>query len=486
MVQNLFMTSMYFFVPINKVNKLMLHRRAGTWYPIECQAIFYDVSAECIYTELSYYNQPFYYNAVIGGVKERKVPLKVYLLHYIPSKAEKIGSCFYIVVGTGIDKSFKDNNGQVGACTAQDIVMLKRAFYSESNRIIEKGGLYYPQKDPMIFHREWLEQIVRDFDLEPDDNIAFDASITEVRAVANTQPFVLSTSSNINDAFNHNYYDAKSDTYDKVLYGIDANRFAYGVSEGNENYAKLPNDKISQFLAHSYSNNDSERIFSIPNKLTFLCTHYPFIELQEEKDCKLKMDIGDIDPRMIYELCHCLFIKRVLKKIGMKMNEKTKPGKVKRAKDQLNRFMKMKLFNMNEADQRAEKLFAGLGMQSECIETRNVVDGYLNSKQFSYAKRRDLLMSILAILTAVLGTFSILATIYSCEIKQWIETSTIVLWNVEYKTITIYLWLSFFIMYFVWMEYLAISNKLPTWQQLMKKLDDIINYIHRTANGDRG
>ena len=467
MAQNLFMTSMYFFVPINKVNKLMLHRRAGTWYPIECQAIFHDVSAECIYTELSYYNQPFYYNAVIGGVKDRKVPLKVYLLHYIPSKTERIGSCFYIVVGTGIDKSFINSDGQVDACTAQDIVMLKRAFYSESNRIIEKGGLYYPQNDPMIFHREWLERIVHDFDLESDDNIAFDASITEVRAVANTQPFVLSTSGNINDAFNHNYYDAKSDTYDKVLNGIDANRFAYGVSEGNENYAKLPDDIITQFLAHSYSNNDTERIFSNPNKLTFFCTHYPFVNLQEEKNCLLRMNIEDIDARMVYELCHSLFLKKELRKIQSKINSENKPGEVKIANDRLNQIVKIRLFNMNEADNRLKILFSGLGVSNEYDETKCDVENYLRNKQFSYSKRQNRISRAWGF--ASIASTVLTALLFNDSIFKWLTETNVTINQEKYPALVGALLLTTSIMYFIWIQYSAITNKLPSWIDIKKK-----------------
>lgn len=489
MAQNIFMASMFFFVPINKVNIDTLEKRVANWHPIECQSIFQNISAKCEYTKIPYYNQPFYYNTALGNntPKERKVKLNVNILRYVPFPKDNMGVQYYLTIGTYIDKCFESiNNGEdklIEICNAQDLAMLKRAFYTDSNRNDEKTGLYYPKEDPVVFHRFWLEKIVEEFDLLPDSNIAFDASATSIRAVNSNFTVCPTTAQDVKLAFEKCYYDDKQQSYDKVLDGVNANRFAYGVSEGNENFASLPDDLIRDFLVNSYSNNHSERIFVTNNRLTFFCTHYPYEILQETKECKVSGSITDIDPRMVLELCHCLFIKKKLNDICSQMNDQVQSGKIKRVKDRLNQLLQTKLFNMNEADNRATIIFRGLGIESEQESTRAIVDSYLTSKQFKFSRRRDFWMAFLSVFTVILGILSIMSTIYQCEINHWMKTSSIVMWNVEYKTIKFLLWLAFFIAYFAWMEYLAISNKLPSWKQLMIKLDNIINYIHRTANG---
>ncbi len=486
MAQNIFMASMYFLVPINKINKCMLQKRVTTWRPIECQAIFQSISAKCDYAAIPYYNQPFYYNTVFGNSspKERRVKLNVNILCYVPSTKEKMGVQYFLAIGTCIDKCFENiNDGAnklIEISDAQDIVMLKRAFYSENDRNKDKIGLYYPKEDPVVFHRLWLEEIVKDFDLEPDCNIAFDASATSIRTVSLNSTVCSTTSQEVKSAFEDNYYDDKPNSYDQVLDGIDANRFAYGVTEGNENYASLPEDLINNFVANSYSNNYSERFFTTPNRLTFFCTHYPYVNLQEPKDCRLSESITDIDPRMLYELCHSLYFIKRSKFIRAKIDDDSESGEIKKLYDNLNRLFKMRLFNMSEADNRIKILYKGLGVSQEYEDSKDDVEAYLNSKQFSYSKRHNRI-------SIVLGLVSLVATFFSAlvgfdEVRSWITTNTMSINGVNYNTFSVLLWGFTFLLYFIWIEFMFITDKF-SWAKIKYWWKYLINTIHRKNNG---
>lgn len=465
MAQNIFMTSMYFFVPINKVNWCKIGGRIGEWNTIKCPSIFQNISATCSYAAVSNYNQSFYYNALLGNscLKERRVKLYVYLLQYVLKIKKKKEICYFLAIGTGIDKYFdvvSSGMGSIDLCDDMDIVMLKRAFYSENDRCQEKTGLYYPKNDPVDFHREWLERVIGDFDQVPNVNPAFDASISIIRAIHDSSSINPLTPDNIDLAFNHNYYDVPCNSYDKVLC-VDTNRFAYGVTEGNENYVKLPDDLIHRFVDNSYSNNYSERFFSTPDRLTFLCTHYPYVNLQEEQNCKLNMNITDVDGRMIYELCHCLFLKKELKEVQSKMDGKHNSGEVKTANDRLKRLIKVRLFNMTEADNRLLSLFHGLGVSNEYEETKSDVDSYLKSKQFKYSKRQGWT-------SIIIGVISIAATIFTAlilnqRVSDWLIEKKVTVNGVEYRIITFFFLIITFMFYFIWIEYLAITDKILKW-----------------------
>lgn len=478
------MASMYFLVPINKINKCMLQKRVTTWHPIECQAIFQSISAKCYYAAIPYYNQPFYYNTVLGNSspKEKRVKLNVNILHYVPSTKEKMGVQYFLAIGTYIDKYFENiNNGAnkiIEISDAQDLVMLKRAFYSESDRNKDKTGLYYPKEDPVVFHRLWLEEIVKDFDLEPNRNIAFDASATSIWAVSSNSISTVcpTTPQEVKSAFEDNYYDDKPKSYDQVLDGIDANRFAYGVTEGNENFASLPEDLINIFVANSYSNNYSERFFTAPNRLTFFCTHFPYVNLQESKDCRVIGSLTDIDPRMLYELCHSLYYIKESNVIRAKIGGKSKLEEIKK----LSELFKIRLYNMSEADNRLRTLYKGLGVFREFENSKEDVEAYLISKNYSYSKRNNRFSLILTFVSLVATLFSALVAFE--EVRRWITTNTMSINGVYYNTFSVLIWGFTFLLYFLWIEFMFITDRF-SWAKIKNRWKCFINTICRKDNG---
>ena len=184
MAQNVFMTSMYFLVPINKPKKSV---KESAFCTIECNTLFQHVSARCSYAALDDI-QKFYFNASEDrkNPKERLIQTKVYALKYQPNEKNKKIEKYFLASGLGIDKVFDGKGSNITIddyCDAKDLAMLKRAFYSDNHHPTEDSGLYYPKKEPTIFHREWLKRLVYNYDKEPSSDIKFDASITDIQAV---------------------------------------------------------------------------------------------------------------------------------------------------------------------------------------------------------------------------------------------------------------------------------------------------------------
>jgi len=297
-----FMTTFYFFVPINSIKKCKIRTLERGYSYLQCPEIYQSLSSICCFAELKEWQQKFYYKAYPWKDKKndkvRQISLKVYLIKYIPSVADDTPQYFF-AIGTGIDKRFSlDEDDPI--CTEMDLVMLKRAFYSANDKTCNSTGLYFPKQDPTIFHRNWLEKLVKSYDSTPNDVIAFVACITDIIGASVQSDSEFST-------FEDSFYHSIPQYYNRLL-GAHTVSFAYGLIVGNENYRRLPAKQIQSFENTAYSNSLTECTFCVPTNILFFRTHYPFIHIQEEEDCHLHFNISDLDIRHIYIMCHSLYL----------------------------------------------------------------------------------------------------------------------------------------------------------------------------------
>ena len=481
MAQNIFMASMYFFVPINKV-KLSKHY---TFKPIECESLFQYVSSTCSYCEVSEKNQDFYFNSVVdsNSLRERKIQAMVYIVRYMPSPKE---AKHFLVVGVGIDKMFKENDNAINIedyCDDVDLVILRQAFYSENNKAIKRKGLYYPKTDPTVYHREWLCRLVQEFDKEPSPVIKFDASITDIRAVLLDSVQGITDKTNLQTVFDTCYLRTPCLPYNNVL-DVDADRLAYGILVGNENYARLPDDLIEMFKKDSYSNNKSERIFSASNSILFLRTHHPYLDAKKDFKTHLDMKIGDLDARNIYELCHSLYLKNELESIRNQVKKGTRSGAIKKAADRLAYLQNAQLFNFHEADRRVDTLFRGLGVTKQTQDTEKLVNNYLSNKRFSYSRKQNRWIIGLTMATIIIGILALAVNLWPCQIRDYLVE------ELQYGDITYPRWVSslYILAYFViiipiFMFFLKLKIPFDKW--LAIKIENFLNRVHKKANGDK-
>ena len=481
MAQDIFMASMYFFVPINKVRL----SKSYNFNPIECASLFQSVSSTCYYCEVSEKHQDFYFNSVIdsNNQRERQIQARVYIVRYMPSPKE---SEHFLVVGVGIDKFFKGDTNAINIddyCDDVDLVILKQAFYSENNKAIERSGLYYPKNDPTIFHREWLCNLVHEFDKEPSPIIMFDASITDIRAVVLASVQGITDKANLQTVFDTCYLRTPCLPYNKVL-DVDADRLAYGILVGNENYARLPDDLIETFKKDSYSNSMSERIFTASNSILFLRTHHPYLDIQKDVITHLDMKIEDLDARNIYELCHSLYLKNEFESIRNQVKKETRSGTIKKTADRLAYLQNAQLFNFHEADRRLETLFRGLGVTKETQDTDKLVNNYLSNKRFSYSRKQNRWIIGLTLATIIIGTLALAVGLWPCQIRDYLVE------ELQYGDITYPRWVSslYILAYFViiipiFMFFLKLKIPFDRW--LAIKIENFLNRVHKKAIGDK-
>lgn len=481
MAQNIFMASMFFFVPINKVK---LSKRYN-FKPIECASLFHCVSSTCYYCEVSEKHQGFYFNSVIdsNNLRERQIQAKVYIVRYMPSHKE---AKYFLVVGIGIDKLFKGDGNAINIddyCDDVDLVMLKQAFYSENNKTIKRSGLYYPKNDPTVFHREWLCKLVHEFDKEPSPIIKFDASITDIRAVALASVQGIADKANLQTVFDACYLRTPCMPYNNVL-DVDADRLAYGILVGNENYDRLPDDFIESFKKDSYSNSMSERIFTASNSILFLRTHHPYLNIQKDVITHLDETIEDLDARNIFELCHSLYLKNELESIRNQVKKETRSGIIKEAADRLVYLQNAQLFNFYEADRRVGTLFGGLGVTKKTQDTDKLVNNYLSNKRFSYSKKQNRWIIGLTFATIIIGILALAVDLWPCQIKDYLVE------ELQYGDIAYPRWVSslYILAYFVIIIPIFmffIKLKIPFDRWLAIKIENFLNCVHKRAVGDK-
>ena len=485
MAQNIFMASMYFFVPINKVKHLDKHR---IFHPIECTSQFQSVSSICEYCEIEEKHQDFYFNSSITTniKRERLIKLKVYIFRYKPIATDKKSHPkHFLVIGTGIDKLFEGYNTPINTndyCDCTDLVMLKQSFYSKHNKSNKYSGLYYPQNDSTIFHREWLNKLVHDFDSEASAVIKFDASITDIRTVALTASQNISDKAKLQAVFEYCYVNSPCLSYNKAL-DVDVDRLAYGILVGNENFANLPDDFVTSFKRDSYSNNLSERIFAASNSLLYIRTHHPYLDIKKDVISNLSMTIKDLDERTVYELCHSLYIKEELIAIRNQVNMKSKSEIVKEASDKLAYLLNLQLFNFHEADSRANILWGGLGITKLSQETDQYVTRYLTNNRFAYSKKQNRWMGCLTVVTIVIGFLALIVTLWPCQIREHLEE------EMQFGDITYSRWKGYLpllanilILFPIFMFFAKLEIPFNKWLSI--KINNFLNYIHKKATED--
>ena len=161
MAQNVFMTSMYFFIPLISLRE---EYRAAWKYgkeDVDPPELIRYSEAKYSYCKLEKLNQYFQFDYKNKGNKiHREVELKVWLIKF--SSALNKDGRFYLVVSAGVDKAFYDSTSKTpfhtdDICKKQDVIQLKKAFYEKGDK-----GFYYEHDSTRHYFHQWLNKKILD------------------------------------------------------------------------------------------------------------------------------------------------------------------------------------------------------------------------------------------------------------------------------------------------------------------------------------
>lgn len=405
--KNLFVVSMYFFIPLEKLSKEYIDKIQNTKDEIKAPDYIQNAGFVCKYLDLSksesISDQEFIYKSLDpenGESISRKINLHPFLFQFYPDKTQRKGIPF-LVVRTSINKKFTDlptsaDTFTSDLCTEHDIIMLRQSLLKPNGQ-----GAYFHRDNKKNNHREWLENIVNLIEESPINedrkkHISFFNSITDICTTSIDKEQV----NNYEEAFTNEYYCAN---INNIRITNDDRRFCYGILTGNENYMRVPKTELDAILKEGYSNNITEHTFAVPKSIVFIKKHHPFpnasrISVMPESLCFIQY---------IHEMCGCLYIDRQLKQTRQLFRSK-ESAKIKSALSSLAETLGTKLFRITEADHRAEYIYSAFGLRDEyerLKERGNLLADALNIK---YSRRNNLVLIALTILTILIGLLQII------------------------------------------------------------------------------
>lgn len=363
MAQNIFMVSMYFFVPLKRVSdevtsKLSFGNKVynEVFNNIECELSIAALEEKVPFV-LHYKNEHNKQNC-------KKLRLNAFLLKYRYSKSSE--ESFFLSFGTSIDKVFEEScqDGTVSLTnilTKKDIIKLKWTFVAtgkNGNTDFFGEHLCLVTEDTNTTHVKWLERIIKNYELIPISEDLFYYSMTDICGV---NIDVNSSLLELNQKFSNAYYLNDGKDYLQEL-GADCDKFAYGLMMADDYYENYSTQTISKFVSRSYFLKITERMYVSSMGTVNIKIRCPYQNPTQKPICQLSHSFTDVFFPM--EFCTVLYSKQRLQSIKEKLksddNKTVNEGQL-----ELSEVENEDIFNLEESKERMECLYTFMGIYGE-------------------------------------------------------------------------------------------------------------------------
>ena len=409
MAQNIFMASMYFFIPLERISNSYLRSTQLEYNEISKPAFVRNSDARCVFANIPFCNSDslFHYSYWTANrtPKEitRHIHIKAYLLNY-RSAYNCQREMPLLMIGTTIDKLYPVGNltGNVQSfldniCTEDDLVNLKRAFTAHEGLISDNS--------PAHSFQVWLKKLLSRIEGRKERNyINMLHSIVDVKGLG-LDISQISKKSELDNLFTNQYYHANISPTNTIIIpsvsqtlGGDYRAFAYGLLFGNTNYDRVPPKEIASIFKLAYSNNVSEVTVSAPKSIVFIHTHYPFRHCtkehpQEGFDCKFR------DVQNIYEMCEAIYAERRICIMRHSLSL-TNASTIIETQLNLARYMERDLFQLVEMDRKVDYIFEALGINDQFATLKEMVEMAAKSSEIKMSTRLNYLAIVIAVLSS--------------------------------------------------------------------------------------
>ena len=428
MAQNVFMVSMYFFVPLKRVSdevtsKLSFGNKVynEVFNNIECELSIAALEEKVPFV-LHYKNEHNKQDC-------KKLRLNAYLLKYRYTKSNE--ESFFLSFGTSIDKVFEESCqdgtiSQTSILTNKDIIKLKWTFVAtgkNGNTDFFGEHLCLVTEDTNTTHVKWLERVIKNYELNPISEDLFYYSMTDICGV---NIDVNSSLSELNQKFSNAYYLNDGKDYLQEL-GADCDKFAYGLMMANDYYENYSTQTISKFVSQSYFLKITERMYVSSMGTVNIKIRCPYEYPTQKPICHLAHSFTDVFFSL--EFCTVLFSKERLKSIKEKFDSNDSKtigiGQV-----ELSQVENEDIFNLEESRQRMECLYSSMGVYDEIAklsrrslpkaELINLVSKETEKKENKWLTLINMSMILIQILLAAWALFTIKSSHYNLTLHTLI------------------------------------------------------------------
>lgn len=397
MEQNVFIVSIYSFIPLKRIKK---EYRMSIDNPIHTPRYELYAKAQCKYKIIQ--EQDFYYQYFFEGKKYiRKVRMQVCLLHYKEDADESTGQ-YYLVVGTGIDKAFVEKGAKTYSekdiCTQADITFLKKAFYCKGTE-----GFFYPLNDPQKFMMyDWLNELVYTFSGIQANNHFSRSFIVDILGITiDTSGSELSV---LNTRFEDKFYDNQS--IKDLSYTIcNSDRWAYGLIFGNNNFKRVPITQIRKVICEPFSNNYTDATYASWNTIVLLRTHNPYPSCNKYEGKPFSTELTDISN--VYEICATMNMKHKLKVIK-KMLRSNNASAIKDALGNISADIIRRPFGVQELTGKTTYIYEAMGINDDLDSLRRIGELKAEAANIRYTQRLNWIVAALTVATLLIGILQLI------------------------------------------------------------------------------
>lgn len=421
MDKNVFMTSMYFFIPLKRISRRYKSDYGLNFNKIHDPAFTQSGEASCQYAQIVFTNSEnhFHFTYQANSLKTHKtntrhIQIKAFVLKYRSFYNSK-NEMPILMIGTSIDKLFTaDEQCETKQefadrlCSIEDLVFLKRAFTSRKDCLVS-------DTDSSETIHSWLKKLVAKIETHNKrTSISMIHSICDVKGM-NIDICQIQDKETLDQVFTEKYYNAlvtsSTDivaipTIDQSIHG-NYKAFIYGLLFGNTNYDRGNKKEIDSYIIDAYSNNISEITVAAPMTIVFLHTHHPFRtdKTKEKRQRGFCNNLADV--QNIFEMCEVIYAEKRIALLRNSFRE-ISPSTVIKTLLGLTRYMERDLFNLVEMDKKVNYIFDAIGINKQFATIKEMSDMASRSTELKVNNRLNLLMLIIAITSSVFALIQII------------------------------------------------------------------------------
>lgn len=428
MAQNVFMASMAFVIPLNKIkrryrisNKCKELRHSFVQYPdFRCQYWFVKGKK---YDIISIDSKPFFFKSRYNSKDFvwREIEVKPLMLEIDFGKGKR--KQYSLILFVQIDKIFKKASmGQYDRrdfCTEFDLVNMKKAFFERYDY-----GLHADMQDQDGSFYDWLMQVLWEIEGQRRNNVRLSYSVIDICVQNLNVTSSLNSLDNISKEFQEKYYDNQSENPikdyldDKILLlqangateisGVCERHFVYGLLYANDNFLMADKATIDNIVENSCSNSKVEKYWADDESIVHIKINSPHFYVEQKKEMRLSCNLQS-ELQCLTEMNILIFIKRKLHRF----KERYKRLSSKEIEDECGKISKLlddKMFNQVEMDRRMDYFIKQFRLHDMFENIKGIATSRKNSLEISFIHNSNIWILVISTLTLIVTILSFFLT----------------------------------------------------------------------------
>lgn len=403
MAQNVYMASLAFLIPLQKV-KVRYRKMQTKIQNIEVPFVLYP-NAKCEYYELEnrlclhpIFPKTFYFRSKFNGVDciIRKFKTKPWLMKLNLGRRQ---DCHYFLVLTiSIDKVFDDkikcsNNNY---CTEFDLINLKKAIFENG----EDGPFDQEILEGLRF-LDWVKLIIQEIDNQKTIEPILSYSIVDIYTQQIEPTGICSNIKSIGNLLKSQFYQqdnpintfleqnitllCKNGTMKST--SVLQKNFVYGLLYANDNFMMAHTDTVENVLESYYSNNKVEKYWADDESIVHIKTGSPYYHSDYPESSELKGNLNKYLPTLL-DMGMLIYIKCRMQRF-LSTYGNMSPQEIEDERGSLVHLFYNKLFNQTELDKRMNYFIKGFDLYRKLEQIQNIANSASKSKEIKSLNRKN-------------------------------------------------------------------------------------------------